>query len=385
MKYTLLLGFGVVSAVLAYLYFMQQKQEKKLQFLIERFNQIEKQHINSNDDEHNQVEHFEHIVPSQDQTENQDNLFISSTYTLPDKPRTLSNDSNGPKTPNVSESSRDKDEQSIDDIEREINQLKEELGEFYDEAVEVIHDEPLYTQSIFMSIERNLNPLYNNILSTNDLQNKSSTKIEVCSENEHDENNKEYKKLDVIHEKSNEIENIDDKQTENDNIIVDNKSNNAKMEFLTTDNNDNNILNYINQHMEATPNDNKSNKTTLKNNLSQFEDLDDIEHIENNELDSYINQVIENHDIELEQHLETLSQTSLTDITKIENNNLEVKVDVIANTWKLSDLKEICKSNGLSQKGNKHELIKRILEHIPDVFENPKNDFENKSKTTLLN
>jgi len=396
MKYTLLIGFGVVSAVMAYLYYMQQKQEQKLQFLMERFNQLER-HYSHSDEDGSSIEHFGQTAVSN--VDNEAEIAAdypsgsSGTFPFPDKPRALSNDSNGPKTPTVSESSRENDEQSIDDIEREIIQLKEELGEFYEGSLDVLSEEPLLSQTIFLSIDRNQNPLYN--IPTNAISpSNSCTKIEVYSNDETDNDLNQEKTVDVSivsdigHTTSTEMRCVDSNSKQEKKSVgqgVKSIKSDHEIEFLT-DNSDTNILNYIHQHMETNAhNDNKSNKIILKNNMSQFEDLDDIDHIENNELDSYINQAIENRDIEFEQHLETLSQTSLTDITKIENNNLEVKIDVIANTWKLSDLKDICKGNGLSQKGNKHELIKRILEHIPDVFENPKNDFENKSKTNLLN
>ncbi len=124
-----------------------------------------------------------------------------------------------------------------------------------------------------------------------------------------------------------------------------------------------------------------SNGRVMKNNvnvMSQFDELDDVEESDNNELERYINNIGEsNVDIDLEKHLaeqpDTVSSMSLSAIQQLTepfaNASTEVKVNIIANNWKLSDLKELCKKNNIAQNGNKQILVKRLIEKYPEIFE----------------
>jgi hypothetical protein len=124
-----------------------------------------------------------------------------------------------------------------------------------------------------------------------------------------------------------------------------------------------------------------SNGRVIKNNfnvMSQFDELDDVEESDNNELERYMNNIREsNVDIDLEKHLaeqpDTVSSMSLSAIQQLTepfaNASIEVKVNIIANNWKLSDLKDLCKKNNIAQNGNKQILVKRLIEKFPEIFE----------------
>jgi hypothetical protein len=114
-----------------------------------------------------------------------------------------------------------------------------------------------------------------------------------------------------------------------------------------------------------------SGSNGVKNNMSQFDELDDTEHIDNNELDSYMNHNILgsklNNNLELEIELDAMSNSSIIDNDV--NTSNSIKADIIYNNWKITDLKELCKTLNVSGKGNKLDIIKRLLNKDSTIFE----------------
>jgi hypothetical protein len=122
----------------------------------------------------------------------------------------------------------------------------------------------------------------------------------------------------------------------------------------------------------------KIKNENIRNNMSQFDELDDTEPVENNELDVYMNSKLnENMESDLEKHLDeqpdTVSNLSISAMQQLTepfaNASIEVKVNIIANNWKLNDLKELCKKNNITHNGNKQQLVKKLIEKYPDIFE----------------
>ena len=121
--------------------------------------------------------------------------------------------------------------------------------------------------------------------------------------------------------------------------------------------------------------------------MSQFDDLEDTEPLDNDELEAYIKESNSNARDDLEQHLsnqpDTLSNISISGIQKIiepfSDASLEVKINIIANNQKLSDLKDLCKNYGLTTKGNKQELVKRLLDKYPNLFDKEQNNLNMES------
>ena len=122
-----------------------------------------------------------------------------------------------------------------------------------------------------------------------------------------------------------------------------------------------------------------------KFNASQFDDLGDTDHIENDELEHYIRDSNLNAKDDLEHQLstqpDTLSNISISGIQKIvepfSDASLEVKVNVIANNQKLSDLRDLCKNYGLGTKGTKPDLVRKLLDKYPKLFDKEQNNLNN--------
>lgn len=100
--------------------------------------------------------------------------------------------------------------------------------------------------------------------------------------------------------------------------------------------------------------------------LHEFEDLGDTDHIENSELDSYINNAaIENSD-DIEKKLDEMSNSSQID-ADVQYN---VRIELIANSSKLKDIKELCKKNGIAiGNASKTELVRKLYKINPDIYD----------------
>ena len=100
--------------------------------------------------------------------------------------------------------------------------------------------------------------------------------------------------------------------------------------------------------------------------LHEFDDLGDTDHIENSELDSYINNAaIENSD-DIEKKLDEMSNNSQVD-ADVQYN---VRIELITNSSKLKDIKELCKKNGISiGSSSKTELVRKLYKINPDIYD----------------
>jgi hypothetical protein len=100
--------------------------------------------------------------------------------------------------------------------------------------------------------------------------------------------------------------------------------------------------------------------------LHEFEDLGDTDHIENTELDSYINNAIIENNEDIEKKLEEMSNSSHVD-ADVQYN---VRIELIANSSKLKDIKELCKKNSIAiGSSSKTELVRKLYKINPDIYD----------------
>lgn len=100
--------------------------------------------------------------------------------------------------------------------------------------------------------------------------------------------------------------------------------------------------------------------------LHEFEDLGDTDHIENSELDSYINNAAIENSEDIEKKLDEMSNSSQVD-TDVQYN---VRIELIANSSKLKDIKELCKKNGIAiGSSSKTELVRKLYKINPDIYD----------------
>jgi hypothetical protein len=194
---------------------------------------------------------------------------------------------------------------------------------------------------------------------------KSSENIEVMSDS--------VSKLSNIEEVSNENRLSDSSnEVSNGSVVVTNLNTNSSIK--------------TNGKVELEEENNIENdEHTL---LNEYDDLGDTEHIENSELDSYINNAIipnGSESEEIEKRLDEMSNNSQVDID-VTNN---VRIELIANSSKLKDIKDMCKKHKITiGTSTKNELVRKLYKIEPKLYDllvgNKENASHNKETANAI-
>lgn len=173
------------------------------------------------------------------------------------------------------------------------------------------------------------------------------------------------KQIEQASQKSETIEIMSDSQSKLSDIREDSNENVESNESI----------NIINSNESIATNGQKTEESIEL--LHEFDDLGDTDHIENSELDSYINNAALENSEDIEKKLDEMSNSSQVDVDVQYN----VRIELIANSSKLKDIKDLCKKNGIAiGNASKTDLVRKLYKINPNIYDLLVTNKENHTK-----
>ena len=205
----------------------------------------------------------------------------------------------------------------------------------------------------------------------------------------------------------NEVLDLEAKLKDVENLIQDDSNSQGELDYEVLDQQTTGRIDSILD--DSTKYNSILNSNSNKQNSSEFDDLENVPNESNSELNDLINREAALDGTELEMHsniiaenmsednvhsleqintsdqsledakniIEKTSNESFNDLNDNQSDKQEIEITVLREKYshlKVKQLKEVCANNNLSQSGNKHAIIDRIIQNgLLDQLENSSN------------